>query len=196
MVSMRGIRNSMVALGSGLILLALLMSACGKSGDGSGTRDLDVAPPKASSTGNRDDSDFSDLQRQRTVSVARNDPGVEAVMGVREGRLAGFVPVRSSDGTKLEGAVVTMRFERALTLDHRRLPAQILPNELAPVGTPPIRRSYSCSATGVTELEVRVDRDTGQVVEIVPAGPNAKISEMRLIGPPVGRYYQPVPTED
>ena len=196
MVNMRGISNSMVAIGSGLILLALLMSACGRSGDGSGTRDLDVAPPKASSTGNREDSDVSDLQRQRIVSVARNDPGVEAVLGMREGRLAGFVPVRSPGGTKQEGAVVTMRFERALTMDHRRLPAQILPNELAPGGTPPIRRSYSCSATGVTAVEVHVDLDSGRVVEIVPAGPKAKISEMRLIGPPVGRFYQPMPGED
>lgn len=117
---------------------------------------------------------------------------MESIVGSRPGRLAGVVPVTSADGTKLEGAVVTVRFKPAVSLNHRRLPAQIPPNRLAPPGTPPLRRSYSCSATGVTKLEVHVDLDTGRVVEIVPAGPKAEITEMQLIGPALSRFYKPI----
>ncbi|MDX6594690.1 MAG: hypothetical protein QOI72_72 [Solirubrobacterales bacterium] len=124
--------------------------------------------------------------------MARRDPDVEAVVGSRRIRLAGLVPVTSADGTKLEGAVVTVSFKPAVSLDHRRLPAQIPPNRLAPPGTPPLSRSYSCSATGVTKLEVRVDLDAGRVVEIIPAGLQAKITEMQLMGPALNRIYKPI----
>lgn len=135
---------------------------------------------------------LTNRNRRRATVIVRQSLDVELALGSRRSRIASLIPVASTDGTKLEGAVATISFKPALSLDHHKLPAQISPNQLAPPGIPPLHRSYSCSATGVTKFEVRVDLDTDQVVEIIPSGPMAKITEMQLIGPALNRFYKPI----
>jgi hypothetical protein len=180
------------AVAAGLALLCLLVSSCGGSdGSDSSASEQSVATPTAPS-GGKIENHLTNSDRRRAALITRRDPKLEAVLGSRQRRLADLVPVTSANGTELEGVVVTVMFEPAIRFDHRSLPAEVPPNRLAPPGTPTIRRSYRCTATGITKLEVRVDLDTSRVVEIVPAGPRAKIAEMQLMGPPLGRFYMPI----
>ena len=188
---MRGVAFSRIVVATGISVLCLLISSCGSSrgtssaGQGNGATAQEHLAEQM-------DNHLTNPDRRRVVDTARRSSDVELVLGSRRSQLGGLVPVTSADGTKLEGAVVTVRFKPAVRLTNRSLPAQIPPNRLAPPGTPPLRRSYRCTATGVTKLEVRVDLDSNRVVEIVPAGPKAKITEMQLIGPAVSRFYKPI----
>jgi hypothetical protein len=184
---MREVNSSKVAVAVGFSVLCLLISSCGSSSAGHESVATLKVPPAE-----QIDNHLTNQDRRRTLVTARRSTNVESVIGSHRSRLASLVPVTNADGTELEGAVVTISFKPAVSLDHRRLPTQILPNRLAPPGTPPLRRSYSCSATGVTKLEVHVDLDTGHVVEIVPAGPKARITEMQLIGATLPRFYKPI----
>lgn len=187
---MKGLRGSDPAAAVVLSVLCLVISSCGSDGGSTAGQQsiaTPIAPPRKQIK-----NQLTNQDRRRIAVVARKSPTVESVLGSRGRRLTGLVPVTSADGTKLEGAVVTVSFKPVARLDHRRLPAQIPPNQLAPPGTPPLSRVYRCSATGVTKLELRIDLGTDRVVEIIPAGPQAEITEMQLLGPALSRIYKPI----
>jgi hypothetical protein len=131
---------------------------------------------------------LSDEQAEKVEQIALDAAAVQGLAKGRDTEVTGTVVWHATED-RIIGARVEIALDPPIRSFEASVPALLEPNEDAPPGAPDLHRELRYEARNVSVLSTRIDLGSERLVAVEPAGPEAELLAVRVLGPKLKKYY-------